>query len=375
LQYQTFFNLTKNLSLVIFFATVFVIALTQDFFQIMERKYIHMMQLCNKLLTKEEKLSVIGLGYVGLPLAVAFSKQVDTIGFDIDKDRIQTFQNCFDLTKEIGDTEISNCTVDFTFDENKLKEAKFHIVSVPTPVFENNTPDLTFLISATKILGKNLTKGSIVVYESIVYPGVTEDICIPLLEKKSRLRCGIDFKVGYSPERINPGDKVNRLETIVKIVAGMDKESLNEIAKIYGLIILAGVHKVNTIKVAEAAKADKAISKSKVAILGLAFKENCPDIRNSKTMDIIEYLRSYGIDPVVVDPEVSKKDAKQELGIDLMSLDDLHNMDCVAFVVPHDAFKEIDMVNLDKVFGSYPNREKIVIDVKSMLNTAEVERQ
>lgn len=334
-----------------------------------------MMQLCNKLLTKEEKLSVIGLGYVGLPLAVAFSKQVDTIGFDIDKDRIQTFQNCFDLTKEIGDTEISNCTVDFTFDENKLKEAKFHIVSVPTPVFENNTPDLTFLISATKILGKNLTKGSIVVYESIVYPGVTEDICIPLLEKKSRLRCGIDFKVGYSPERINPGDKVNRLETIVKIVAGMDKESLNEIAKIYGLIILAGVHKVNTIKVAEAAKADKAISKSKVAILGLAFKENCPDIRNSKTMDIIEYLRSYGIDPVVVDPEVSKKDAKQELGIDLMSLDDLHNMDCVAFVVPHDAFKEIDMVNLDKVFGSYPNREKIVIDVKSMLNTAEVERQ
>ena len=231
---------------------------------------------------------------------------------------------------------------------------------------------MTFLISATKILGKNLTKGSIVVYESIVYPGVTEDICIPLLEKKSRLRCGIDFKVDYSPEQINPGDKVNRLETIVKIVAGMDEESLNEIAKIYGLIILAGVHKVNTIKVA---KADKTINKSKVAIWGLAFKENCPDIRNSKTMDIIEYLCSYGIDPVVVDPEVSKKDAKQELGIDLVSLDDLHDMDCVAFVVPHDAFKEIDMVNLDKVFGNYPNHEKIVIDVKSMLNTAEVERQ
>ena len=324
------------------------------------------------------------------------------------------------------------------------------------------------------MIGRNLTSGSIVVYESTVYPGATEDVCIPLLEKESGLKCGSDFKVGYSPERINPGDRKHRLDAIVKIVSGMDLESLEEIAKVYELIIDAGVHKVSSIKVAEAAKvvensqrdvniafmnelamvfdkmgidtqevvgamntkwnalgfypglvgghcigvdphyftyeaerlgyhselilsgrrinerissfvgeaiikqlvlANKAVKQSKVAILGLTFKENCPDIRNSKVTDLIEHLRTYGINPIVVDPEACAEDAKQELGINIVSIEDLHDMDCVVFAVAHDEFKNIDTTKLETLFGNFQNNEKVIIDVKGILNKAEIEQQ
>lgn len=200
------------------------------------------------------KLSVIGLGYVGLPIAVAFAKKLPVIGFDVNKSKVDLYKAGFDPTKEVGDEGIRKTNVEFVSDESKLREALFHIVAVPTPVSNDHTPDLSPVESASKILGRNLAKGSIVVYESTVYPGVTEDICIPILEKESGLKCGIDFKVGYSPERINPGDKIHRLETITKIVSGMDDETLEIIAKVYELVIEAGVYRASSIKVAEAAK-------------------------------------------------------------------------------------------------------------------------
>lgn len=213
------------------------------------------MSLYKKIVNREEKLSLIGLGYVGMPIAVAFAKKgLDVIGFDLNKEKINLYKAGIDPTHEVGDEIIKNSTVEFTFDENKLKEAKFHIVAVPTPVNLDHTPDLTPVIGASTILGRNLTKGSIVVYESTVYPGVTEDVCIPILEKESGLKCGVDFKIGYSPERINPGDKVHRLENIHKIVSGMDEESLEEIKNVYDLVIEVGTYPVSSIKTAEAVK-------------------------------------------------------------------------------------------------------------------------
>ena len=433
-----------------------------------------MKSLHNNIMNGEEKIAVIGLGYVGMPLAVAFSKKADTIGFDVNEEKIHTYQQGIDPTKEVGDAAIQSCTVDFTSDETRLKEAKFLIVAVPTPIASDKWPDLKYVISASEMIGRNLTKGAIVVYESTVYPGVTEDICIPLLEKASGMKCGVDFTVGYSPERINPGDQVHRLENIVKIVSGVDEESLEEIAKVYELVVEAGVHRASSIKVAEAAKvvensqrdvniafmnelamvfdrmgintqevvsamntkwnalgfypglvgghcigvdphyfiyeaeklgyhsqlilsgrrinekmstfvgeamikqlvlANKNVRQAKVAILGLTFKENCPDIRNSKVVDLIEYLRSYGIEPLVVDPEVPAEDAKREFGIDLVSLEDLHDVDCLVFAVAHDGFQEMDTAKLETMFGDFPNDEKVVIDVRSKLDKAEIERQ
>lgn len=212
------------------------------------------MKLYEKIVSGEEKISLVGLGYVGMPIAVAFSKKVKVIGFDVNRGKIELYQKGIDPTKEVGDEEIVACSVDFTCDEAKLREAKFHIVAVPTPVSEDHTPDLFPVRSASEILGRNLTKGSVVVYESTVYPGVTEDVCVPILERESGLKCGVDFKVGYSPERINPGDKVHRLESIVKIVSGMDEETLDTVAKVYELVVEAGVHRAPSIKVAEAAK-------------------------------------------------------------------------------------------------------------------------
>ena len=212
------------------------------------------MSLFEKIFNKQEKIAVIGLGYVGMPLAVAFATKVDVIGYDLNKTKVELYKIGIDPTNEVGNEAIKESTVEFTSDESKLKEAKFHIVAVPTPINSDKTPDLSPVEGASATVGRNLTKGSIVVYESTVYPGVTEDICIPILEKESGLKCGVDFKVGYSPERINPGDKVHRLETIVKIVSGIDEESLEEIAKVYELIIEAGVHRAGSIKVAEAAK-------------------------------------------------------------------------------------------------------------------------
>ena len=212
------------------------------------------MNLYEKLLSGEEKLSLVGLGYVGMPIAVAFARKIKVVGFDLNKEKIALYQKGVDPTREVGDEAIKNTSVEFTADAAKLREAKFHIVAVPTPVNSDHTPDLTPVEGTSRILGQNLTKGSVVVFESTVYPGVTEDVCVPILEKESGLTCGVDFKIGYSPERINPGDKVHRLETIVKIVSGMDAETLDTVAKVYELVVEAGVYRAQSIKVAEAAK-------------------------------------------------------------------------------------------------------------------------
>ena len=381
------------------------------------------MSIYEQLVAGKENLALIGLGYVGMPIAVAFAKKgLHVIGYDLNKEKIELYRAGKDPTKEVGDEAIRNSTVEFTSDETDLQKAKFHIVAVPTPVNTDHTPDLTPVTSASEIIGRNLTKGSIVVYESTVYPGCTEDICIPILERTSGLHCGTDFKVGYSPERINPGDKVHRLENIHKIVSGMDAESLEEIRKVYDLVIEVGTHPVSNIRTAEAVKvvensqrdiniafmnelamvfdrmgidtnevvdgmntkwnalgfrpglvgghcigvdpyyftyeaeklgyhsqiilngrivndsmgrfvADAAIKnmiavgqapkKSKVVILGLTFKENCPDTRNSKVDDIIKRLNEYGIKPIVVDPWASERDAMNEYDITLTRLEDV----------------------------------------------------
>ena len=202
-----------------------------------------MKNLYEKIVSGEEKISLVGLGYVGMPIAVAFAKKVGVIGYDLNAKKIELYKSGIDPTNEVGNEAIKNTSVEFTADETRLKEAKFHIVAVPTPVNDDHTPDLSPVEGASEILGRNLTKGSIVVFESTVYPGVTEDVCVPILERESGLKCGIDFKIGYSPERINPGDKVHRLETIKKIVSGMDEETLDTVAKVYELVVEAGVHR------------------------------------------------------------------------------------------------------------------------------------
>lgn len=429
------------------------------------------MSLYEKIKRGEEKIALIGLGYVGMPIAVAFSKKADVIGFDLNKEKIKLYQDGIDPTCEVGDDAIQKCSVDFTSDETRLKEAKFHIVAVPTPVNQDKTPDLSPVIGASTILGRNLTKGSIVVYESTVYPGVTEDVCIPVLEKESGLKCGVDFKIGYSPERINPGDKVHRLENITKIVSGIDDETLEEIAKVYELVIEAGVHRASCIKVAEAAKvvensqrdiniafmnelamvfdrmdidteevvqamntkwnalgfrpglvgghcigvdpyyfvyeaenlgyhsqiiasgrkvndgmggfiaeaiikklvlANKTVRQAKVVILGITFKENCPDTRNSKVEDIISGLHEYGIEPIVVDPWASPADTLREYGVILSSMSDVKDADCVVFAVAHNEFKDMSMEDLDSLFVPCSNSEKVIIDVKSILDKKQI---
>ena len=431
------------------------------------------MSLYERLLTKEEKLALIGLGYVGMPIAVAFSKKLDVIGFDLNREKIRLYQSGIDPTKEVGDEAIRDCAVEFTCDEAKLKEAKFLIVAVPTPINADHTPDLTPVIGASEIIGRNLTKGAIVVYESTVYPGVTEDVCIPILEEKSGLKCGVDFKVGYSPERINPGDKVHRLENIHKIVSGMDAESLTEIKNVYDLVVEVGTFPVSNIKTAEAIKvvensqrdvniafmnelamvfdrmgidtnevvdgmntkwnalgfrpglvgghcigvdpyyftykaeklgyhsqiilngrivndgmgafvADAAIKqmilagkspkKSKVVILGLTFKENCPDIRNSKVDDVIKRLGEYGITPEIVDPWADKKEAKREYGVDLVDLADVHDADCIIIAVAHQEFRKITIQEIKEMFGPMLDAEKVLLDIKGIFSVDELEK-
>lgn len=429
--------------------------------------------LYDELKRKEKKLSLVGLGYVGMPIAVAFAaKGIDVIGFDLNKTKIDLYKNGIDPTNEVGNEVISATTVDFTSDESKLKEASFHIVAVPTPVNTDHTPDLSPVIGASEIVGRNLTKGSIVVYESTVYPGVTEDVCIPILEKQSGLKCGVDFKVGYSPERINPGDKIHRLENIRKIVSGMDEESLEEIKNIYDLVIEVGTYPVSTIKTAEAVKvvensqrdiniafmnelamvfdrmgidtnevvdgmntkwnalgfrpglvgghcigvdpyyftyeaeklgyhsqiilngrivndsmgkyiaesaikqmikAGQAPQKSKVVILGLTFKENCPDTRNSKVDDIIKSLNEYGIEPTVVDPWASERDAKLEYGVMLTKFDDVNNADCIIVAVAHNQFKSLGLDGIKKLYDdTLKNNQKVLIDVKGLYSVKEL---
>ena len=425
--------------------------------------------LYQKLLNKEEKLSLVGLGYVGMPIAVAFAKKIDVVGFDLNAKKIELYKNGIDPTNEVGDEAIKATAVDFTADETKLREARFHIVAVPTPVNEDHTPDLTPVEGASEILGRNLTKGSVVVFESTVYPGVTEDVCIPILERESGLKCGADFKIGYSPERINPGDKVHRLETIKKIVSGMDEESLDVIAKVYELVVEAGVHRAESIKVAEAAKviensqrdiniafmnelsiifnkmgidtksvleaagtkwnflkfypglvgghcigvdpyyltykaemmgyhsqiilsgrrinddmgkyvaenvvkkliaADKPVKSAKVAILGFTFKENCPDTRNTKIIDIVNELKEYGITPVIADSAADADEAKWLYGIEFVDMNTIKNMDAVVLAVAHDCFKELSM---DDIANLYGEGKKIMIDIKGLLDRKEFE--
>ena len=430
------------------------------------------MSVFERLLNKEDNLALVGLGYVGMPIAVAFAKKgLNVIGFDLNKAKIELYKSGVDPTLEVGDDVISKTTVQFTSDEADLKKAKFVIVAVPTPVNTDHTPDLTPVIGASEIVGRNLTKGAIVVYESTVYPGCTEDVCIPILERESGLKCGVDFKIGYSPERINPGDKVHRLENIHKIVSGCDAEALEEIKNVYNIVIEVGTYPVSNLRTAEAVKvvensqrdiniafmnelamvfdrmdidtnevvdgmntkwnalgfrpglvgghcigvdpyyftyeaeklgyhsqiilngrivndsmgayvADTAIKKmieagqapkkSKVVILGLTFKENCPDTRNSKVDDIIKRLNTYGIDPVVVDPWASERDAMREYGVALTKLEDVKDADCVIVAVAHNEFKALSLEDVKHLFRDCSDCEKVLLDVKGLYKVADL---
>lgn len=424
------------------------------------------MSLYEDIVSGKEKLSLVGLGYVGMPIAVAFARKIKVVGFDLNEKKIELYRNGIDPTNEVGNDVIKNTTVEFTADPSKLKEAKFHIVAVPTPVNDDHTPDLSPVEGASRILGQNLTKGSIVVFESTVYPGVTEDICVPILEKESGLKCGVDFKIGYSPERINPGDKVHRLETITKIVSGMDAETLDIVAKVYELVVEAGVYRAESIKVAEAAKviensqrdiniafmnelsiifnkmgidtksvleaagtkwnflkfqpglvgghcigvdpyyltykaeelgyhsqiilagrrinddmgkyvaesmvknlirADIPVKGAKVAILGFTFKENCPDTRNTKVIDIYKELGEYGITPVVVDPAADADEAKRLYDITFESIEAVKNMDAVIVAVAHTEFLAMDKEKVSSFFNP-AHEKKVFMDIKGLFD-------
>ena len=427
------------------------------------------MGLYEDLVSGKEKLSLVGLGYVGMPIAVAFARKIKVVGFDLNEKKIDLYKSGIDPTNEVGNDVIKNTAVEFTADPKKLREAKFHIVAVPTPVNDDHTPDLTPVEGASRILGKNLTKGSVVVFESTVYPGVTEDICVPILEKESGLKCGVDFKIGYSPERINPGDKVHRLETIVKIVSGMDQETLDTVAKVYELVVEAGVYRAQSIKVAEAAKviensqrdiniafmnelsiifnkmgidtksvleaagtkwnflkfypglvgghcigvdpyyltykaeelgyhsqiilsgrrinddmgkyvaesmvknlikADIPVKGAKVAILGFTFKENCPDTRNTKVIDIYKELGEYGITPIVVDPAADADEAKRLYGITFETMDAVKDMDAVIVAVAHTQFLDLKKSEIGGFFKPV-HKKKVFMDIKGLFDREE----
>ena len=248
------------------------------------------MNVYEQLLAGQSALAVVGLGYVGMPIAVAFSRKINVIGYDRNEKKITLYRSGVDPTNEVGGETVKNCAVDFTADEKRLQEARFFIVAVPTPVNDDHTPDLTPVEGASRILGRNLKPGSIVVYESTVYPGVTEEVCVPILERESGLKCGVDFKVGYSPERINPGDKVHRLENITKIVSGMDAETLDEVARTYELVVAAGVHRAESIKVAEAAK----VIENSQRDINIAFMNELSIIFNKMGIDTKSVLEAAG---------------------------------------------------------------------------------
>ena len=424
------------------------------------------MGLYEKLVNGEEKLSLVGLSYVGMPIAVAFGRKINVIGYDLNAQKVEQYKAGYDPTREVGDDVIKQANVEFTADETKLKEAKFHIVAVPTPVNDDHTPDSRPVEGASRTVGRNLVKGSIVVFESTVYPGVTEDICVPIMEKESGLTCGVDFKVGYSPERINPGDKVHRLETIVKIVSGMDEETLDTIAKVYELVVEAGVYRADSIKVAEAAKviensqrdiniafmnelsiifnklgidtksvleaagtkwnflnffpglvgghcigvdpyyltykaeemgyhsqiilsgrrinddmgryvaenvvknlikADIAVKTARVAILGFTFKENCPDTRNTKVIDIVKELREYGIEPVIVDETADAQEAERLYGVKLAGREAVKDLDALVIAVAHEEFSHLTKEEIAGFFNQ-AHEKKVLVDIKGILN-------
>lgn len=411
---------------------------------------------------REKKIAVIGMGYVGMPLAIAFSKYFTVIGFDINQEKIELYKKGIDPTGEVGNSLLKKSEVYFTSSEEDLRDASFYVVAVPTPINQDKTPDLNPVELASELVGKYLDSGNIVVYESTVYPGVTEDICVPILEKISGLSYMADFFVGYSPERINPGDKVHRFENIKKIVSGCDKKTLDIIADIYGKVVYAGVYRVSSIKVAEAAKvaensqrdiniafmnelamvfnrmeidtnevvdamntkwnalgfrpglvgghcigidpyyfiyqaeklgyhsqiilsgrkvndgmgafvgeavikklieAGVLVKDAKVVILGVTFKENCPDIRNSKVLDIVRYLRGYGIEPVVKDLLADEVELEKKYQLELNKEIIVEDVDCAVYAVAHDEYKN-NLIN--KYIKFKDSHQKIVIDVKGI---------
>ena len=428
------------------------------------------MNLYNDLLDKKEKLSIMGLGYVGLVLGIAFAKKVNVIGFDINVKKINKYINGIDSTNEVGSAALKSTTMAFTSDERDLKKAKFHIIAVPTPINSDKTPDLSLVINATQTLGRYLSQGSVIVYESTVFPGVTENICIPILEKESGLICGIDFKVGYSPERVNPGDKMHTVDKIIKVVSGMDEECLDIIASVYELVIKAGVYKASSIQIAEAAKVienaqrdiniafinelalifnkmdidtheviaaastkwnflpfypglvgghcisvdpyylidkseklgytplimsasrkinehmgkyvaeqsiklllktGRSIKDANVAILGITFKENCPDIRNTKVIDIINRLKQKGVNCFVVDPLAEPSEIKEEYAVDLIAMEALNEIDIILIAVAHDTFKKLSLEALKQYYHKNPSSSSsipILVDVKGLFN-------
>lgn len=427
------------------------------------------MDLAKRLKNKEEKIAVIGLGYVGLPLAIEFAKKYIVVGFDINNYKLDSYLSGVDVTNEVGDEVIKNTNVIFTNEEHKLRDCKFIVVSVPTPINSDKTPNLTPIISASKTVGRNMIKGSIIVYESTVYPGTTEEICIPILEKESGLIFGEDFEIGYSPERINPGDKLNTLTNIMKVVSGSDAKSLDVISNVYESIIEAGVHRAPTIKVAEASKiiensqrdiniafmnelsmvfnkmeidtksvldasrtkwnfldftpglvgghcigvdpyyftykaeqlgyhsqiilagrkinddmgkyvanniikslikANQPIKGAKIAILGMTFKENCSDVRNTKVIDIINELEEFGMNVLVYDPVAKKEEVWEEYRINLVEKDDLKNLNCIVLAVSHNNFDYLDLNELDIL---YSKGKKVLIDIKGMFNRIDCE--
>ncbi len=429
------------------------------------------MGLYEQIVARKEKIALVGLGYVGMPIAVAFARKADVIGFDLNQEKIRLYKSGIDPTKEVGDEAIRDTSVQFTSDEEVLDEAKFFIVAVPTPVNEDHTPDLTPVEGASHTVGRHLSPGCVVVFESTVYPGVTEDICVPILEQESGLVCGRDFKIGYSPERINPGDKVHRLETITKIVSGMDEETLDTVAKVYELVVDAGVHRAESIRVAEAAKviensqrdiniafmnelsiifnkmgidtkavleaagtkwnflnfrpglvgghcigvdtyyltykaeelgyhsqiilsgrrinddmgryvaenlvkslikADKRVRDAKVALLGFTFKENCPDTRNTRVIDIVNELKEYGIQPVIADPIADKEEAKREYNIVFTDFGAIQDMDAVIVAVAHEAFLNMPESSLAELYKK--GDKKVLLDIKGLLNRQEFEK-
>lgn len=432
------------------------------------------MTVFNALTSRKARLAVVGLGYVGLPIAVEFAKKLEVVGFDTSIGKLEKLCRGKDPTDEVGDQALKETSAVFTADPALLRDAAFFVIAVPTPINSDKTPDLAPVICASQIVGRCLRKGAIVVYESTVYPGVTEEICLPILEKESGLRCGMDFKIGYSPERINPGDRVHRLPSIRKIVSGMDEETLEEVAKVYELIITAGVYKAPSIKVAEAAKvvensqrdiniafinemamvfdrigidtnavidamntkwnalgfrpglvgghcigidpyyfiyeaerlgyhsqivlsgrkvndgmgifvadaairkmilAEKTVKKAKVAILGMTFKEDCPDVRNSKVNDIAQRLREYGVEPLVVDPIADPEETQKAYGITLTPLGELRGADCLIFAVAHRQFKAMTWAEIDRCFDGCPADNRVLLDVKGIFPLDELKKR
>jgi len=401
----------------------------------------------NDLKNKKKKIAIIGLGYVGIPLLVKLGKYFRIIGFDVNKSKLENIRNGENIEDfpELG--ELNDIDYLLTSNEEKLQGANFFIVTVPTPIDNHNKPDLRPVISATEIIGRNMPEGSIIVYESTVYPGLTEDICIPLLEKHSGYKNGAGFRVGYSPERINPGDKAHTLESIVKIVSAQDEITLEIIENVYSSIIKAGVYKAESIKVAEAAKVIENIQRDlnialvnelamifkkmnidsnqvfnaagtkwnfldfrpggyhpeiilagrrinekmslyigneiiknllkssrtdgtlKIVLFGITFKENVKDIRNSKVIDLYNYLKQYGIDIEVCDPIANKEEVYNEYGIKIIGYEDVNNMDAAVFCVSHDDFKQID---LGELRSRFKNNNPYIFDIKGIFDNRTV---